>query len=69
MTTAAFRAASKKGGGVLGGRAASVKDYFQNQYKSNFVKSADAEASWQSGGFKTPLEEGQKRKKRSRWDS
>lgn len=69
MTTAAFRASSK--GGVLGGRAASMKDYFQNQYKSSFVKSAHQETSWENHGFKAPLGDGagQKRKKRSRWDA
>nr|XP_039248089.1 ATP-dependent RNA helicase DDX42-like isoform X1 [Styela clava]XP_039248090.1 ATP-dependent RNA helicase DDX42-like isoform X2 [Styela clava] len=73
MTTAAFRQASRGRGGVMGGRAASMKDYFQNQYKSNFIKSSEPETSWKAGGFKAPLEtsssSGQKRKKKSRWDS
>ncbi|CAK8677789.1 unnamed protein product [Clavelina lepadiformis] len=61
-TTAAFRAAQT---GVLGGRASSMKDYFKNQYKSNFVQSSEpgAGATWNSGEtFKVP------KKKKSRWD-
>ncbi|XP_078483884.1 ATP-dependent RNA helicase DDX42-like [Ciona intestinalis] len=66
-TMASFRAAAAAG--VMGGRASSMKDYFKNQYKSNFVQSSEpaAASTWNSGdGFKHP---NSKRKKKSRWDS
>lgn len=68
-------------GGVLGGRASSVKDYFRAQYKSNFVgsRTAASEETWNcgtshpDGGFKHPqsasLIPQQKKKRKSRWDT
>lgn len=69
-------AASFRSGGVMGGRASSVKDYFRNQYTSNFVKSTDSrnDGTWNTGsgqgGFKLPTSEiPAKKKKKSRWDT
>nr|CAB3237061.1 ATP-dependent RNA helicase DDX42-like [Phallusia mammillata] len=65
-TASAFRQATA---GVLGGRASSIKEYFKNQYKSNFVQSTDSKnaETWNSGdAFKHP---DSKKKKKSRWDS
>ena len=63
-----------RSGGVLGGRASSVKDYFRNQYNSNFVKSSESmnNDTWNTGqgGFKLPTSEIKgKKKKKSRWDT
>jgi len=47
-----------------------MKEYFKNQYMSNFIQSSDSASAstWTSGdgSFKMP---GTGRKKKSRWDS
>lgn len=64
--------------GVLGGRASSVKDYFNASYQKNFVSSSASSSNetWNSGsttspgGFKHPASMQapvQKKKKKSRW--